>query len=129
LPSNTSAIIAIALDEPEGDLFSRFIASQRCVIGWPTLLEVHLILRRLVNDSVNEYLLMFIARHQINVQSFTQELFEQSCKAFDQYGKGRHLAKLNFGDCMAYAVAKANGIPLLFKGDDFARTDIEPAIR
>ena len=59
---------------------------------------------------------------------FTEAHFRLAAAAFDRYGRGRHPAKLNFGDCMAYAVAKAHGVPLLYKGDDFARTDIAAAL-
>ena len=61
---------------------------------------------------------------------FTSEMFAVAADAFDRYGKGRgHRAQLNFGDCLAYAVAKVQNVPLLYKGADFARTDIRPALQ
>jgi ribonuclease VapC len=63
-----------------------------------------------------------------DVLDFSQELFIAACEAFDRYGKGRHKAALNFGDCMSYAVAKARAVPLLYKGQDFLHTDINPAL-
>ena len=61
---------------------------------------------------------------------FTHEMFEPAVQAFHSYGKGRgHPAQLNFGDCLSYAVAKAHRVPVLYKGDVFALTDIEPAYR
>ncbi len=65
---------------------------------------------------------------RIEVVAFDQRIFENAREAFDRFGRGRHPAKLNFGDCMAYAVAKAHDVPLLYKGDDFARTDIRAAL-
>jgi ribonuclease VapC len=65
---------------------------------------------------------------RLRVVPFNERLFEQARLAFDRFGQGRHRAKLNFGDCMAYAVAKVNNLPLLYKGDDFRLTDIRPAV-
>jgi ribonuclease VapC len=64
----------------------------------------------------------------ISVVEFGSKELDEARRAFALYGKGRHPARLNFGDCMAYALAKSHGEPLLFKGDDFARTDVEPAL-
>ena len=61
------------------------------------------------------------------IVAFTSEHANLARQAFREYGKGRHEARLNFGDCMAYALAKERGEPLLFKGDDFSKTDIEVA--
>ena len=65
----------------------------------------------------------------IELMPFTPEHAELAREARRIYGRGRHPAKLNFGDCMVYGVAKAEGEPLLFKGKDFAQTDIEPALK
>jgi ribonuclease VapC len=73
---------------------------------------------------------MLLSRNDVHVVSFSVGMYRMAVAAFDLYGKGRgHPARLNFGDCMAYAVAKHHDIPLLFKGEDFARTDIVPAVR
>ena len=69
----------------------------------------------------------FIGRLGARVVPFTQEHFEVSRDAFTRFGKGRHPARLNFGDCMAYAIASVAGAPLLYVGDDFSKTDIEAA--
>ncbi len=65
---------------------------------------------------------------RVDLVAFDRRLFENARNAFDLFGRGRHKAKLNFGDCMAYAVAKVHDVPLLYKGDDFARTDIAAAL-
>lgn len=68
-----------------------------------------------------------LEQYRIDVVNFTDPLAILAVEAFDRYGKGRHKAGLNFGDCMAYALAKSLDAPLLFKGGDFALTDIRPA--
>jgi ribonuclease VapC len=65
---------------------------------------------------------------RITIEPFTEEHAFLARQAFSDYGKGRHAAGLNFGDCFSYALAKATGEPLLFKGDDFRKTDIIPAL-
>jgi ribonuclease VapC len=69
----------------------------------------------------------FLALAQVTVEPVPAEVRGAAIDAFARYGKGRHPAALNFGDCFAYACAKARGVPLLYKGDDFAHTDIDPA--
>jgi ribonuclease VapC len=66
----------------------------------------------------------FFARPMLRSFSFTRDHYEVAVDAFERYGKGRHSAALNFGDCMTYAVARISGIPLLFAGRDFSKTDI-----
>ncbi len=70
----------------------------------------------------------FHDRAAIQTAAFAPEHVELATDAFRRFGKGRHPAGLNFGDCFAYALARATGQPLLFKGDDFARTDIERVV-
>lgn len=71
---------------------------------------------------------VFLARDAVELVAFDGNLFELARVAFDRFGRGRHPASLNFGDCFAYALAKAHNAPLLYKGDDFTLTDIRPAI-
>ena len=70
----------------------------------------------------------FLLNSRVSIVSFDFELSEIARAAFDRYGKGRHPAKLNFGDCISYALAKARGLPLLFKGGDLALSDIRRAL-
>jgi ribonuclease VapC len=121
---DSSALLAIALNEAEGDDFARIIGSNRCLIGAPTVLESHMVLCDRMGADGLELLDRLLARPQVTLVAFDQALLPIARRAFDRYGKGRHPAGLNFGDCVAYAVAKANDVPLLFKGDDFGRTDI-----
>ena len=68
-----------------------------------------------------------LRRMGVSVVSFTEDHFHQALDAFIRFGKGRHPAALNFGDCMSYAVARVAGMPLLYTGKDFSKTDITPA--
>jgi ribonuclease VapC len=125
---DTSAIVAIALDEPEADQFEEMIAAERCLIGWPTVFEAHQVLSKIPRGQALRVLDKILTAPRLTEVDFGRVLFEQARSAFDRYGRGRHKAKLNFGDCMAYAVAKAHGAPLLYKGTDFASTDVAPAL-
>jgi ribonuclease VapC len=81
--------------------------------------------------GVNEdaFLERFVHPQEIHVVPFSMRLYHAAVHAFERFGKGRgHPAKLNYGDCMAYAVAKHHEVPLLYKGEDFALTDIRPAL-
>ncbi len=125
---DSSALLAIALKEAERDTFAKIIGTMRCLIGAPTVLESHMVLRERVGPEGVEFVDALLARPHIALVAFDDMLLPIARGAFDRYGKGRHHAGLNFGDCMAYAVAKANDVPLLFKGDDFRRTDIRAAL-
>ena len=125
---DSSAIVAIALGEPEEDDFSRAIASQEALVGTPTLLEVHLVLSSKLIDP-HDFMQRFVRPPTIHPVAFSLKMYQVASDAFDRFGKGRgHPAKLNIGDCMAYAVAKTYDAPLLYKGTDFALTDIPAAL-
>jgi ribonuclease VapC len=126
---DTSAIVAIALLEPEALVFGETITASACVIGWPTVLECHMVLSGIPRRQGLDTLDKALAAPHLTVLSFDGVLYQTARDAFDRYGKGRgHRAQLNFGDCLAYAVAKARDVPLLYKGADFARTDIRSAL-
>jgi ribonuclease VapC len=125
---DSSALVALALKEPDHLVFLELLQSRDCLIGTPTLLETHMVLNRSL--AAQGYLAMLTGFPNIEVVPFGRDHLAAARSAFDRYGKGRHpKAALNFGDCMAYAVAKVRGVPLLFKGSDFLATDIEPALR
>jgi ribonuclease VapC len=104
------------------------IGTEHCLIGWPTVFEAHLVLTSLRRRRGDDVLEKILAAPHIDMIAFDRRIFELAAAAFDRYGRGRHRAKLNFGDCMAYAVARAHEVPLLYKGGDFARTDIAAAL-
>jgi ribonuclease VapC len=125
---DSSALLAIALKEPERDAFADIIGTNRCLVGAITVLESHLVLRDRIGAEGVEYLDGFLARPHVDLIGFDSKLLPIARLAFDRFGKGRHRAGLNFGDCMTYAVAKFHDVPLLFKGDDFRFTDIRAAL-
>ena len=126
---DSSALVAIALGEAESVEFLTTIAEQRCVLGWPKFLEIYMVLHRRTNAVFGTLFVQeFSKRLNVAPQPFDSDLCESAREAFEQYGKHRFKGGLNFGDCMAYAVAKFHDVPLLYKGDDFALTDIRSAV-
>ena len=125
---DTSAVVAIALHEAEEEAYSEEIVLHGAVIGAPTLLECRMVLTSRLPFFAAAFMKGFVERQAVHPSDFTLGMYETAAAAFDRYGKGRgHPAKLNFGDCMAYAVAKHHDLPLLYKGDDFSQTDIRRA--
>lgn len=125
---DTSAIAAIALEELEARVFAEIIGSEACIIGWPTVLESHMVLKSIPFRRGLDVLDMVLDAPRLRIVAFDRQLFESARTAFDRFGRGYHKAKLNFGDCMSYAVAKFHDAPLLCKGDDFPLTDIRTAL-
>jgi ribonuclease VapC len=126
---DSSAIVAIALEEAEADVFFDLLGAVPCIIAAPTLLETHMVLAKYSQRLGADFLTELAADKDVRIEPFDADLSLIARAAFDRYGKGRHPAKLNFGDCISYALAKARNLPLLFKGDDFPLTDIRPARR
>jgi ribonuclease VapC len=123
---DSSAIIAILLKEPgyEG-VRERLAASERTAVGAPTVVESSTVLCSRVGRAGKTLLARFLQEADVDVVEFTAEHWTVAADAFVAYGKGRHPAGLNFGDCMTYATAKVADEPLLCLGDDFPRTDLE----
>ena len=127
---DTSAIVAILFDEPERPEFDRLIGEDDvCLISAVTRAEAAFVIEGRTRDVGRDRLDSFFALNGIEVVAVTPEQAEFATEAFRRYGKGRHAAALNIGDCFAYALWKATGEPLLFKGNDFAQTDVVPAYR
>lgn len=126
---DSSAVIAILFDEPEAEaLLSQIAVAEICRLSAASLVEVGIVLRRDAaaqrRAAFDEMLRLF----SINVEPVTEEQAYLALDAYDRFGKGTgHPAGLNYGDCFSYALAKQAGEPLLFKGDDFTRTDLEAA--
>lgn len=122
---DTSAIVAIHLREPGYErLIETIDHAEIVVIGVPTLLETTMVLTARLGQDARPMLLAFLRRLESEVVAFNEEHLDAATTAFIRFGRGRHPAALNFGDCMAYAVASVAGLPLLFTGEDFGRTDI-----
>lgn len=115
-------------DEAERRSFiEALVAADTRLVAAPSLLETNIVLLSRYGEARLQALRDFCARGVVETVAFGPEHLELALDAFRRFGKGRHPAGLNFGDCFSYALAKATGEPLLFEGDDFSRTDIRPA--
>lgn len=125
---DSSAVIALLLKEPgHKRLLDRLAATEQVGIGAPTVVETSLVLSSRLGHAGKTLLARFLQEAEIEVVSFTADHWTIAADAFIAYGKGRHRAALNFGDCMSYAVARLAGRPLLCLGDDFPATDLDLA--
>ena len=125
---DSSAIIAIELKEPGFErLIDRIGEAKAVIIGVPTMFETVMVLSRRRGQDARPWLRGFLRSARAEAVTFTEEHLDAAIDAFLRFGKGRHRAALNFGDCMAYAVAAVAGMPLLYTGNDFAQTDIPAA--
>jgi ribonuclease VapC len=126
---DSSAIIAIHLREPGHErLIDRIDEAEVVVVGVPTVLETAMVLTARLGQDARPLISAFLRRLEAEVIPFNEEHLDTAVSAFLRFGRGRHPASLNFGDCMSYAVASVAGMPLLFTGKDFQRTDIGPAL-
>ena len=126
---DSSALLAIVLDEPERDTFlDRIEAASRRLVSAATLMETAIVVTNRRGEVAVSRLRDFLVRAEIEIAAVDARHAEAAIDAFRRFGKGRHAAGLNFGDCFAYALAKATGEPLLYKGDDFGHTDIRSAL-
>lgn len=126
---DASALLAILLDEPERRSFTTAIeAAPRRIISAASLLECALVVEARRGEPAGRELDLLIHRGGVAVVAVDADQVDVARSAWRRYGKGRHPAGLNFGDCFAYALASVTGEPLLFKGDDFAQTDLVPAL-
>lgn len=123
---DSSALIALILGEPEGDrVRDRLGVAETVLIGAPTMLETEMVLSTRMGSRGRFALGRLLQEVPFSEVSFAQEHRMIATDAFLRFGKGRHPARLNLGDCMTYAVAKVARRPLLCVGDDFAKTDLE----
>ena len=127
---DSSALIALMRAEPEMERFLEAIAaSSSRVLSSVNYLETSMVLAGPKGkEAIWRPFEAFLARAQVAIVPFDHEQARAAREAFLRFGKGRHPAGLNFGDCAAYALAKSRGVPLLFKGGDFSKTDVVPAI-
>jgi ribonuclease VapC len=126
---DSSALVAILRDEPERRLFIDAILDHgRPCISAGTYLEASMVMELRLGDRGGREIDTLIEDVGIETVAFDQVQASAAREAFRQFGKGRHRAALNFGDCFSYALAKTMGAPLLFKGEDFALTDIKRAL-
>lgn len=126
---DTSALVAILLDEPERRAFTEAIeAAETRRLSAATLLETSIVIESRFGPEGARDLDHLVEAAGVELVPVDAEQVAIARRAFGRYGKGRHPAGLNFGDCFAYALAKTLAEPLLFKGDDLGRTDVEAAV-
>jgi len=126
---DTSALVAILGDEPDAPRFEAAVVSDPVrLLSAGTLLETSIVIEARYGEVGGRELDLLLHKAQIEVVPFDQEQAELARDAYRRYGKGRHAAALNYGDCFAYALSAVRGEPLLFKGDDFAQTDVKNAL-
>jgi len=125
---DSSALVAILLREAGYQrLLERVGAASVAGAGAHSLVESAMVLTRYTGRDPRPWISEFLRDSELEVVPLTARHWETAVDAFLLYGKGRHPASLNFGDCLTYAIAKVAGMPLLFTGDDFAKTDIPAA--
>lgn len=123
---DSSAIVAVLLKEPghEG-LLDHLAENPEPGVGAATLVETGIVLSSRMGASGETLLSRFVQAQRIAVIALSEEHWPVAVQSFLAFGKGRHPAALNFGDCLTYAVARLSGEPLLCVGEDFAKTDLE----
>lgn len=127
---DSSALLAIVLDEPEAAAYATAIAAaarpRMSVANW---VESFLVVERRGPEALTVRLEAILRRSGMDLVPVSVAQASTARDAWRRFGRGRHRARLNYGDCFAYALAKTEGAPLLFKGEDFSQTDIEPALK
>ena len=125
---DTSAVLAILLEEPEAADFAQLLEDDPTpLISAASVFEAGIVLLSRHGLEARGDLRDFIEQGGLQVEPVTAEQAALALEAYQRFGKGRHRAGLNFGDCFSYALAKAVDEPLLFKGRDFAKTDVRVA--
>ncbi|MBR0716969.1 type II toxin-antitoxin system VapC family toxin [Bradyrhizobium liaoningense] len=127
---DTSAIVAIALNEPDArDIEARIADDPIRQISAATVLEAAMVLETRLGEAGGREFDLWLVKIGAEIVAVDAEQAEAARRAWRRFGKGRHAAALNYGDCFAYALAVTRGEPLLFKGEDFSKTDVGAALR
>jgi ribonuclease VapC len=125
---DTSALSAIFFGEPERQVYAKLIHDADCCrMSAANFVELAMVIERQLGPDASRQCDMFFRRADIVIEPVTIEHAHLARQGFLDFGKGRHPAGLNFGDCFAYALAKATDEPLLYKGMDFSQTDVRAA--
>lgn len=125
---DTSALVAVLYKEPERDEFLKLIhEAEECLMSVASFLELSMVVERQLGPDAARQVDTFLLRAGVNLVAVTVQQGQLARQAFLDYGKGRHSAGLNLGDCFAYALARESGHPLLFKGNHFSQTDLTSA--
>lgn len=126
---DTSAIVAVFLDETDGEVFADLIReAEESHVSTASVAEALIVLDNRTRDDNTDLLRDMLFELGLVIEPVTLSGSWLAGAAYRRFGKGHHRARLNYGDCFAYALAKSLGLPLLFKGDDFRHTDIRPVL-
>jgi len=126
---DTSAVVAILFNDNDAERYARAISvAESRRISAASFVEAAVVVDAQTAESGGRQFDAFFRRAGIVIEPVTEEQAHVARQAFTDFGKGRHPAGLNLGDCFAYALAKVTGEPLLFKGEDFRKTDIKAAL-
>ena len=122
---DSSVLVALALDEPDRDaLVAKINEAETIGVGAPTLVEAGIVISARIGTEATDVLVEMVAVADGTVIEFGERHWHEALAAWWRFGRSRHPAALNFGDCLSYATARIAAQPLLAKGDDFAKTDI-----
>lgn len=125
---DSSALVAVVFQEPDYEaVVDKLVSSDSAAIGTPTLVEAGMVLDARLRRESQSLLARMVDEFDLTEVPFGEPHWRAALVAYRRFGRGRHRANLNFGDCLAYAVAKVADEPLLFVGDDFAATDLAVA--
>ena len=125
---DTSALVAITFAEPGyQELIAKLAGAPSAGIGTPTLAETGVVLAARLGQDSRDLVVRLLNEFSIEEIPFGERHWREAVDAYLRFGRGRHKARLNFGDCLTYAVARLANEPLLFTGDDFPETDLEAA--
>lgn len=126
---DTSAIAAIFFNEPDAASYRERIADDPVrLMSAGTLVEAAMVIEGRFGEAGGAEFDLWLHKAEVEIVAVAPEHADQARRAWRRYGKGRHPAGLNYGDCFSYALASLTGEPLLYKGDDFAKTDIRAAL-
>lgn len=126
---DTSALLAILFSESDAPLYASALANAEiCRVSAATFVEAAIVVEAQTKQIGRSQFDAFFRRARITIEPVTEEQAHVARQAYTDFGKGRHPAGLNYGDCFSYALAKTSGEPLLYKGNDFKKTDIMTAL-
>ena len=124
---DTSALLVVLLNEPDAPAFRLAIEADPVrLVSAATLVETAIVIEARVGEAGGRELDLLVQKASIEIVAVDAEHADIARHAYRQFGKGRHAAGLNYGDCFSYALAHAAGEPLLFRGNDFSQTDVTP---
>ncbi len=128
--ADTSAFMAILLKEEDATQHrNALLAAKQVLISTATAVELHIVITAKLGSEGILRLDRLLVLPLFKIVPVDQQQMIIASQAYERFGKGRHRAKLNYGDLFSYALAKSSNLPLLFKGDDFSETDLEPCLK